>query len=56
MLPNKEQSILLWGAWKSDEISRQAKQMIVNQLSGGILNETPKEKKMTQQAWQRAKN
>ncbi len=35
MLLNKEQLILLWGAWNIDEISLKNKQMIINQLSGG---------------------
>ena len=34
MLLNKEQLIMLWGAWNSDEISLKDKQMIINQLSG----------------------
>ncbi len=41
MLLNTEQSITLWRAWNSDEISLKDKQMIFNQLSGGTFNEKP---------------
>jgi hypothetical protein len=56
MLLNKEQLIILWGAWNSDEISLKDKQVIFNQLSGGTFNEKPvEEKKSASQSWQRSR-
>ncbi len=56
MLLNKEQLIILWGAWNSDEISLKDKQRIINRLSGGTFIEKPVEEKMSApQSWQRSR-